>query len=643
MPGFTLPTSYPPTAGLGGYGIQQAHAIVNDVAEFVTERITDATRDAENMRIKAETAVQQLAAIDFDVVLPEVPEIALSALPEIPPVSLAELEDIQFDAPAEPSLLFPDNSAVPAEIDPFSTAYTQFNIPSPPSLPSTDGVPNAPAAFDVQMPSAPSLQFPAAPNLTAITIPTFNDSLLTELDVTDPTLADSPIAAVFNWSEPQYLPEILGEVEDKLRDMWNGRLGVPAEIENAMWLRATEREELTANRAVETAFSEFSNRGFTMPPGALARRTDRIREDFNRQAAGLNREITIEVAKIHVENVRTAVTQGVAVETLYYSFHSNMLNRMFEAEKARTEQQVTVYNALVNSFNAKVQLFQAKAQVHATRINNLVDVYKARLQGEQVRAEINTQNVNVYEAQLKALGTYVDIYQAQVQAAATQVDIGRSRVEQYRAEVQAYAEKLNAARIPFELYKVLVDAEGAKASFVDAEVKAYSAMISGKVANSEVAYKYDAMQQATNDTRIKLYAAQIDAEKASMQAQLGQVSAQADMYKADVSRYEAMSSLGIKVQTVEVSKYEAMIKLYEAKMRMITERTNQVLEAIKAAGAITSTMASGAMAGISVGASLSGAGQASGSGSTSFTEGLSFSQGIQESLSTTISENTNTA
>lgn len=651
---FTLPTGVPPTTGLGGYGILHAQGVVDQVQDFVTDRISDAVRDAETMRQQAMDSIEQLTALDFQLDLPDPPPapdltstIQLTDT-EISPIELQDLGDIQFVPPAEPELTLV-TPTVPEAVPLFSTRYSSFNLPSAPSIPATGNMPTEPTLTDVAMPTAPVLTFPSVPTLSDYNIPEFNEAMIEEFAENAPEFVDSPLAAVFNWSEPQYVTEILSEVEDKLRDMWNGRLGIPPEVENAMWLRATEREELTAQRNIASAFTEFSNRGFTMPPGTLAQRTDQMRDEYNRQAAGLNREITIEVAKIHVENVRFAVTQGVAVETLYYSIFANATNRLFEAEKARVEQQLAVYNAMVSVFNAKVSLYSTRITAYNARIAVVLDTYKARLQAEAIRADLNKLKVEVFTAQLNAVSVRVGVYEAQVRAAATQMDIGRNRIEIYRASIQAYAEKINAARVPFELYKTLVDAESAKTQFVNAEVAAYSAMIAGKTANSEIALKYSELEQNVNDTRIRLYGAQIEAEKASMQGQLGRIQAMADVYKADVSRFEAetrrevsQAELAVSTQQgqqrIEISRYEALIKVYETRMKLINERMGQVMEAIKAAGTITSTMASGAMAGINIGASLSGSGQTVGSGSSSYNESLSFQQGVSESISMSKSE-----
>lgn len=654
MPSFTLPTSTPPASGTGGYGLTQAHQMVRDVHDMVEDRLREAVSDADTMRNQALSALDQLTALDLNLTIPdapEAPEVGIDfdfSAGDISPVGVQDFGEVSFQPPTAPALDAIQQGGGIAIPD-FQPSVGGISIPDAPALPSFGQLPDEPVLADVEFPDSPVLTLPGVPALDEITLPAFNEALIPELTAGVPEFEESPISAVFNWAEPTYSPVVMEEVLAVIRRMWDGGLGIPAAVENAMWERALDQEDVAVSRAVSEAFNEHSSRGFTTPTGMLARRTDAIRAEGERRKAGLRREITIEVAKTHVENARFAVTNGIAAENVYFNIHTNAAQRLFEAEKARVELRVTVYNAMVAVYNARIERFKAEVGAYSARLQVILDTFKARLAAETARGELNAQRVQIYSEQIRALVSTIAIYEAEVRAASAKTEAVRNTVDVYRARLQGYAEQVNAAKLPFDVYKIRVDAETAKTGIIDAEARSYAALVSGRVSAAEVQAKYAQLTSMGNEQRISQYSALLDGEKARMQAQLGTIQALADAYKADVGRYEAevrretaIAETEMQAHTsaerVKVANFEARVKEYQVQMELITQRSAQMLESIKAAGSISATLAAGAMAGINVGASVSGSGQTVGSGSSSYNESLSFQQGISESISQSITQ-----
>lgn len=654
MAGFSLPISRPPASGLGGYGLSQAHEMVKDVYDLVDDRLQRAVSDANEMRLQATETIDALRNADLNLTIPDPPpppdidgDYTITPITATPP-ERPIIEDIAFVLPERPTYVdIPEPTVV--DIPEFVSPVVGVSLPTAPTLGSLPSEPAAPPidTVSIDVPT-PTLVMPELPTLSDVDVPDFDYSTLPVLNATIPELDLPSLSVSFNWQEPDYRPVVIDDVVSKIRELWSGRLGIPQYLENAMWERAVEREDIAAEREIGSVVNDYSARGFTVPPGVMGKRLDDLRSEHARRRSAVTRDITIEVAKIHVENVRFAVTQGLAAENVYYNIHQNAAQRLFEAERARVESQISVHNALVTSFNAKVQLFQAQISSYTTRLQAMIDVYKARVQGAVAKNELNSQRVQIYSTQIQAMNATVGLYEAQIRAAATKLDAVRNKVEIYRAQIQAYAERLNAARLPFEIYKTQVDAETAKYGIIDAEARAYSALVSGRVSQAEVQTKYAELKGLINDQKVKEYSANIDAEKARMQGQMQEIQAVTDVYRADIARYEAetrrdssLTELQINAQQTKerilVAFYESQIKTYETRMRLITERTAQAIEAIKSAGSIASTLAAGAMAGINVGASLSGSAQTSGSGNSSYNESLSFQQGVNESMSTSTS------
>ena len=391
-------------------------------------------------------------------------------------------------------------------------------------------------------------------------------------------------------------------------------------------------------------FRDFSGRGFTIPPGGSAERVAQLRDEASRRKAALNRDITIEVAKVHVDNVRHAVTTGVATEGVYLNIHNNAAQRMFEAEKARVDLQLNMYNAQVAVFNGKVNLFREKVAEFNARLAARIDIFKAQLSAELAKGERNKLLVEVYDSQTRAVQATVSVYEAQVRAASEKTKALGLAIDQYRVQVQAYAERVNAAKLPLDVYKTMVDAESSKAGLVDAEARAYAALISGRKTGIEVQLDYAKLVGMRNDQSLQQYTAVIAAERAKMETQgvllestVKAYMADVDRFRAEVSRDQTVAETRLRAEEASerlgIANFEARVAMYEAQMRLITERSNQTIASIKAAGDIASTLAAGAMAGISVGANISGSGQIVGSGSSSFNESLSFQQGVSENRS----------
>jgi hypothetical protein len=91
----------------------------------------------------------------------------------------------------------------------------------------------------------------------------------------------------------------------------NGTTGIPADVENQIWERSRARELVEASRLEAEAAEDFARRGFSMPPGALADRVDRIRQDTANKISTHGRDVAIKQAEIAIETVRFAIGEAL--------------------------------------------------------------------------------------------------------------------------------------------------------------------------------------------------------------------------------------------------------------------------------------------------------------------------------------------
>lgn len=635
---------------------QQAYDAVSAVDSIVEERIADSKAVAQGFLDSAAGTLTALQSVDFNLSGPFDPppnptNVAITVPDvELDPVTAQTFGVVNYNPPTRPTLdpipTLPDDPTIPN----FQPAFTGFAIPDPPPNIDISGQPTPDyGSTDVTLPDTINPAMPDLPLLDSIVVPTFAGITLPTFDVTAPEFEGSALVDVLQWSEPTYHPTILSETFDKIRTLWSGGSGIPAAIEQAMVERAQSREDMAYARDLDNVSTEFAKRGFTMPPGMMSARIDQMKQDLNLKKQGLNRELTIKFVETQIENIRFAVTQSVAAEQVMVSIFLNMAQRMFEAAKFQIETQVQIYNAQVSLFNARTQAFGVRAQVFAELVRAelaKIEVFKAEVEAEVAKGQVNEQKVRVYAAQLQGVTAQVEVYKAKMQGASIQSEVIRNRIEAYKSELQAYAERLSAQKVLFDAYNSRVQAEGAKAQVVEAQARAYASLVQGKVSIAEFGLKKLEFTLQKNQLLISEYTSELEATKVSMQSQLETAQLAAQAYTADTQRFAAQaqaetSKAQLQVSAQEasarsnVSYFQARVQAYVSYMEQMIRKVSTIVEALKSAGQIASTIGAGALAAVHVGANLSGSGGVSASGS------LGFARTVSESTSTSTNENHN--
>lgn len=626
----------------------QAWTQVERVEDIVSERIADANTTSNYLRTSAMNTIAALGNVNFNFSpgpIPAPPNIdpSIDYVLDLPPIMPTSFGSVTSQMPDRPTL--EAGTDVPdLTIPEFISSITSLSIPNAPAWTAPGAAPERPVIADVELPDAPDFQLPALPTLSDISIPDFAGIVIPGFNAQAPEFTATALPSSLQWSEPAYHPAILDEVVGKLRELWSGSHGIPPAVEQAMRERAYGAEDTIANREIAAVADEFSLRGFTMPSGMQAARVDQMREDLAIKKLAASRDLTIKFAEWQIENVRFACEQAIAAENVYVNLHLNAAQRMFEAARFQVESQLNIYNAQVALFNARMSGYQIEAQVFKTLLDaelSKVEVFKAEVEAEVARGQINEQRVRVYTAQVQALSTAIEIYKARMEGAQIQSDVARNRIEAYRADVQAYAERIGAEKVRFDAYESQVKGEAAKAGIIDAEARAYAALIQGKSATSDIAVKRAELTIQRNRSLIEAYTADLDAEKSRIQSQVAVIQAGAQAYVADTQRFAAVAQAETAKAQVQVSAkeaelrtnisfYQAQVQAYIGNMEQLIRQASLVVDALKAAGQISSTLAAGAMAGVHVGATLSGTGAVSSSAAASESYGWSWSESKSE-------------
>ena len=627
----------------------QAYSTVQGIEALVGARVQDARDTADSLSNTALTTIANLSGVNFNFNaggLPTPPTLASSInvdleLPIIEPTSFGT---ITSDLGAGPAL-----DAVPVlaslTLPTFNPSINSLSIPAPPAYTAPDAPPTAPTLATISIPTDPNTPLPQAPTLEELSIPTFAGITLPTFDATLPEFEGTALSGILQWQEPTYAVEILDEVMTEIRRLWAGGSGIPEAVERAMVERALGREDMIIERAVSDVRVEFSARGFTMPTGMEAARADRVRQDGMVKKQAANRDLTIKFAEAQIENVRFAITQGVAAENVLVNIFLNSAERMFQAAKLQLETQVQIHNAQVALFNARTNSYQVRASVFDSLVRAAlaeIEVFKAEVEAETAKGQLNEQRVRTYLAQIEAVQTSVEVFKARMQGAQIESEVERNKIEIYRAEVQAYAERIAADRVKFEAYEAQVRAEASKAGIIDAEARAYAALISGKSTEADIDIKRADIIIQKNRQLLEAYQTDLDVERTKIQSQLSVIQSGAQAYIADTQRFAAVAGAETAKAQLEVtaaesslrsniSYYQARVQAYLGDMEQLIRQVAVQVDALKGAGQIASTLAAGAMAAVHVGANLSGGGNVSAAGQAS----------AATNTSTTTSTNTN--
>lgn len=520
------------------------------------------------------------------------------------------------------------------DIKDFDPVFDNLAIPDAPTPRADPVFPDAPVFGEIALPVKPAGQRPNLPDLVELVIPSFAFTPLPPFDEASPEFEGSSVSAVLQWSEVPYQQTILEEEMAVVRRMWAGGTGLPPEVERALWERAASREDVAVSRDISAAATEFSGRGFTLPPGMLVNRIDAIRTEGQLKKQTLGRDVMIKVADTHIENLRFACQQAIASENVLIGLWSQMAQRGFEAAKVQLESELALLNAQVAIFNARQSAYQTAANVRKIALEERaleLQKFKAELDAEISKGQINEQRLKVFLGLYDGLKADAELYKAEMQGAQLESELQRNEVDKFKAGVQAAGEMIQADKLRYDVYESRVKGETAKAQLLEAQGRAYSAYVSGKVARSEIDVKNQQAELQVLDLQLRAFLGNLERDKVQLQAESAAIQATAEAHRTNTQRYTA--EMGAKAALAELdmkaldSETRNMIALYDVEIRKYSNAREQLIrvaslqsDGLKAIGQMHSTLAAGAMAGISLGATIGADAKVGANGNSTVTQ-----------------------
>lgn len=601
-------------------------------ADIVRSQIDEMSDRADSSLATANQTIAQLTGLEPSVQIPAPVfeetsiRVPTQTLPDAPTSAVTITVDpfapIEFER-----LTFDDGLALETP-GPFEPRTGLLNIPEPPAPIVATLAPVRPEIGTITIPTAPQLLEPELGDLMQIQIPEFTfPGLPTFEDTGEPVFDGAAPNVVMQWAETPYASPVLDALKAEILRQMAGGTGLHPDIEAALFARARSRDDEQARKALQEAVDLLASRGFELPSGVLAAQINATIESSRMAAGATNRDILVQASQLEQENLRNAVAQGIALETVLIQQHQQMVDRSFQAAKARLDAEVQLYGVAVQLFNARQSARSIAVEVFKARLSAALahlEEFRARIEAAKAAGDYNKVQAEIFGVRMDALRRRIEVYSAQMDAARTQADIERLRIDAWRGEIEAWSTGLNVRRIEWEGYKTRVDAEAAKAGMFESESRAYAATVAAAEGrnNTKVAVirsRIDALQAS-----VGLFSARVSAETQRIGSQLEEARTRVQSFAADVQRFSAevgadSADRGLRVQALEadlrnhIAMIEVLSQQWQASQQTLVQRANLQAEAIKAAGAMASQLAAGAYSAMHVQASLSG----SGSGSTS--------------------------
>lgn len=476
------------------------------------------------------------AATDAINAIPDIVQTNITFTPQTEPVYNS---NTTYTSPAKPTL--DDVTYVPVDVPtdyqaivmgavPDATVETvAYNAPTEPTY--SDVVYNAPS---VPTFITPQFTAPASPTLEAITFETqtpvsYENIAFTApdetplLDIPTPTkyAAGAAPSTDIILDNSSFSNALLDNLTTKLtQDLATSSTGLGS-AEAALFARAVARENDVLLESYDQIASNFSSRGFDLPPGAI----DALRaQESNKSTIRLtdiNASIMAESAKLAQTWNQVTVDASARVTDILARIFDSKLMRQFEAAK------VSVTLAL-EGFKASIQVLSSNAQLEGQYISSV--------------ASVNDSITRAYTAKINA----------EIARLNGVVELNKGRVAEFNSKVQGFIAEMSG-----------------KSEFNKAKIAEFSSEIQGMLAklsgeselNKAFASQYDALSKG----ELNRLSGVIESNKAMLQRFMGQV-------QGEIARMGAITD----ANKGRLANYSALVQAEVAKLSGIVE-TNKAI------------------------------------------------------------------
>jgi hypothetical protein len=543
--------------------------------------------------------------------------------------------DLEFRDPGIAIGPAPSFNPVPVQFDEapdFDATPPSLNFQARPSTPNIQA-PTAPTRpAPLVMPDSPNYVLPDVPTFESLNLPTVPEIELPLFEGQRPQFIDPGFNVDWHFQPEAYTQNLVESLTDTLRPMIVGSPSLPRIIEDAIFQRGRSQIEVETNRAVDQAFADTANRGFTEPQGVTVGRAAQLRQAGLNAIATTARDVMIKQFEETLASQRFAITQGAALEGTLVQLHVEEQRFLLQAAAEQRDTAVAVLNYRATVFNMQLESYKTDAQVLSERIRAelaKVEVFRAQIEGERARGEINEQRVRLYVGQLQGVQALADFYRTQVEAVKVQADVQMQAVERYRTEVQAYTARWDAHATEWKGYIASVDGEGKRADIFRTLVDANAKRVDTWATSQNLKIEKEKLENDQHRLRIDVWrtglerAEQALANERARLAAVGQsIDGRARIYTAEADVEQAVSAASDRSFQLGLERARAVVdtqlRTAETRIQQALAVLTQWVEIGKAKASVAAQLAASTMSAVNYGASISSGRSKNNSCSTNF-------------------------
>ena len=517
--------------------------LINDARNYtadLTEQASEAMEDA----------IDSVRAIGY--AIPGYVDANLPASPVLPTDLIAPtIVPVDLTVPAEPTdpLIFQDIPSIELGTLPTLTATAPtITLPTQPSQVAdfTEGAPailtdfvfpEPPAELLQPLLTAPTIPDRDAPIAPTVTLPSFDGVAPTGMpdaptdyeeryrsayaEAAPGTIAmvDGYVDAMMAKYNPQYHTQ-MAAIEAQLSRYIAGGTGLSSDVEDSIYERARDKGRTETRRAIDAAYNEAADRGFSMPPGFLLAAAQQARQAGADNLSRSATDIAVAQAELEQKNLQFAVTTSITLRStmlnaaLSYMQSLVQINgQALEYAKGRLSAIIEVYNTAVKAWGAKLDAYKAETAVYETRLKAslaTIDLYLAEIKALEALTTVDRARVDIYRARIESLSALSNVYRAQIEAVGQRAGLEKLKLDLFSTKVQAFNVRVQAKNSEWQGYAASINGQSALSRLYGDQVQAYVAQLKGY--ESSIGAQTEVVRAAslTNQARATQYKAVLD-------------------------------------------------------------------------------------------------------------------------------------
>jgi hypothetical protein len=194
------------------------------------------------------------------------------------------------------------------------------------------------------------------------------------------------IQSAFSGFFAQYFPNVAyfnGAQAWLEHALTTGGTGINTGVEQHLWERARARILADSARAEDEAMSNWANRGFPLPPGALTNQINQINLDAGRKLAEQSRDISIESFRAELENTRLAVDKAINLRISTLTAAGDYIKTIILGPQTAMQLTTGLAGLRTDLARSMVQMYTAESAALDPRIRLSIADADLKMRGEE--------------------------------------------------------------------------------------------------------------------------------------------------------------------------------------------------------------------------------------------------------------------